>query len=102
MLLMVILPLVLSLRALRGVNAGAAAFALPLVLHTLPIDPDDVLFLAVVAATLAVIAWMGWTRLAPAALPALADRRPPLDRWADLSQGHLRPQTPAIRRRKSW
>lgn len=77
MLVMVILPLVLPRRALRVVNAGAAAFALALVLYAPPIDPDDVFFLAVVLATLTVIAWTSWTRLAP-------PLRQPLDAGAGL------------------
>lgn len=65
MILMVILPLVLPRRVLRIVNIAAAAFTAALVLFTPPIDPDDVFFLVIVLATLAVLLWFGWAKFAP-------------------------------------
>lgn len=61
-ILMVLLPHVLSRRALRMVNPLAVVFTTGLVLYTPPTDPDDIFFLIVVLATLLVIVWFGWTR----------------------------------------
>lgn len=65
MIVMVLLPHLLSRRALRIANTLAAGFTAALVLFAPPIDPDDIFFLAVVLATLLAILWFGWTRFAP-------------------------------------
>ncbi|MEM8572858.1 MAG: DUF6326 family protein [Pseudomonadota bacterium] len=65
MILMVLLPHVLSRRALRVVNTFAVLFTAALVLFTPPIDPDDVFFLIIGLATLLAILWFGWSRFAP-------------------------------------
>lgn len=70
MILMVLLPHVLSYRLIRIVNTFATVFTLALLLFTPPIDPDDVFFLVICIATLAVAAWVGWSRFRPTTAPA--------------------------------
>jgi hypothetical protein len=69
---MVLLPHLLSRRALRIANTGVALLSAALIFLAPPIDPDDVFFLIVILATLLAILWFGWTRFAVPPAPTQA------------------------------